>query len=71
MVVCTGEMKMNPDDKLKATGARIVSYGAPVLPGNVLLSYLRWNTGYGTSGVCNVSQRQQYLIWFLQKLQRN
>ena len=44
MVVCTGGMSVDPDDKtplaIKNTGARIVSYGAPVLPGAMfLLSY--------------------------------
>ena len=44
MVLCTGGMSVDPDDKtpgaIKNTGARIVSYGAPVLPGAMfLLSY--------------------------------
>ena len=44
MVVCTGGMSVDPDDRtpaaIKKTGARIVSYGAPVLPGAMfLLSY--------------------------------
>ena len=44
MIVCTGGMSVDPDDKtpgaIKNTGARIVSYGAPVLPGAMfLLSY--------------------------------
>ena len=44
MVFCTGGMSVDPDDQtplaIKNTGARIVSYGAPVLPGAVfLLSY--------------------------------
>lgn len=37
MVLCTGGMSVDPDDRtplaIKNTGARIVSYGAPVLPG--------------------------------------
>ncbi len=45
MVVCTGGMSIDPDDRtpgaIKASGARIVSYGAPVLPGAMfLLSYI-------------------------------
>ena len=49
MVVCTGGMSVDPDDKtpgaIKNTGARIVSYGAPVLPGAMfLLSYLEDGT---------------------------
>ena len=44
MVLVTGGMSVDPDDKtplaIKNTGARIVSYGAPVLPGAMfLLSY--------------------------------
>lgn len=41
MVVCTGGMSVDPDDRtpgaIKDTGARIVSYGAPVLPGAMML----------------------------------
>lgn len=41
VVVCTGGMSVDPDDKtplaIKNTGADIVSYGAPVLPGAMFL----------------------------------
>lgn len=41
VVVCTGGMSVDPDDKtplaIRNTGARIVSYGAPVLPGAMFL----------------------------------
>ena len=41
MVLCTGGMSVDPDDKtpgaIKNTGARIVSYGSPVLPGAMML----------------------------------
>ena len=41
MIVCTGGMSVDPDDRtpgaIKATGTRIVSYGAPVLPGAMML----------------------------------
>lgn len=41
MVLCTGGMSVDPDDRtplaIKNTGARIVSYGAPVLPGAMFL----------------------------------
>lgn len=45
LVLCTGGMSVDPDDKtplaIKNTGADIVSYGAPVLPGAMfLLAYL-------------------------------
>lgn len=44
IVICTGGMSVDPDDKtplaIKNTGADIVTYGAPVLPGAMfLLSY--------------------------------
>ena len=44
LVLCTGGMSVDPDDRtplaIKNTGARIVAYGAPVLPGAMfLLSY--------------------------------
>ena len=41
LVLCTGGMSVDPDDKtplaIKNTGAAIVSYGAPVLPGSMFL----------------------------------
>jgi len=41
MVLCTGGMSVDPDDRtplaIKNTGVRIVSYGAPVLPGAMFL----------------------------------
>lgn len=41
MIVCTGGMSVDPDDTtpsaIKGTGARIISYGAPVLPGAMFL----------------------------------
>ena len=41
IVCCTGGMSVDPDDKtplaIKNSGARIVSYGAPVLPGAMFL----------------------------------
>ena len=50
IVVCTGGMSVDPDDKtplaIKNTGARIVSYGAPVLPGAMfLLAYYEVKEG--------------------------
>lgn len=48
MVLCTGGMSVDPDDNtpggIRASGARIVSYGAPVLPGAMFL------LGYFTDG---------------------
>ena len=41
MIICTGGMSVDPDDStpggIKASGARIVTYGAPVLPGAMFL----------------------------------
>lgn len=41
MIICTGGMSVDPDDvtpsAIKAVGAEIVSYGAPVLPGAMFL----------------------------------
>lgn len=41
MVICSGGMSVDPDDRtpgaIKDTGARVVTYGAPVLPGAMLL----------------------------------
>ena len=41
MIVCTGGMSVDPDDTtpsaIKGTGARLISYGAPVLPGAMFL----------------------------------
>ncbi len=41
LILCTGGMSVDPDDKtpgaIKRTGADIVSYGAPVLPGAMFL----------------------------------
>ena len=44
MVLCTGGMSVDPDDKtplaIKNAGVNVVTYGAPVLPGAMfLLSY--------------------------------
>ena len=50
VVCCTGGMSVDPDDMtpqaIKNTGARIVSYGAPVLPGAMfLLAYYEVKDG--------------------------
>lgn len=48
IVVCTGGMSVDPDDctpgAIKNTGAEIITYGAPVLPGAmILISYYNHN----------------------------
>lgn len=45
LILCTGGMSVDPDDRtplaIKNTGADIITYGAPVLPGAmILMSYL-------------------------------
>ncbi|WP_395150572.1 molybdopterin-binding protein [uncultured Allofournierella sp.] len=45
LIICTGGMSVDPDDKtplaIRNSGAQVVSYGAPVLPGAMfLLAYL-------------------------------
>ena len=41
LIVCTGGMSVDPDDTtpsaIKGTGARLITYGAPVLPGAMFL----------------------------------
>jgi molybdenum cofactor synthesis domain-containing protein len=55
LVLCTGGMSVDPDDKtpgaIKDTGANIITYGAPVLPGAMfLLSYLNGTPVCGLPG---------------------
>lgn len=50
VICCTGGMSVDPDDKtplaIKNTGAEIVSYGAPVLPGAMfMLAYYKTSDG--------------------------
>ena len=50
VILCTGGMSVDPDDNtpggIKASGAKIVTYGAPVLPGAMFL------LGYYDDGTC-------------------
>jgi len=48
IVVCTGGMSVDPDDStpgaIKDTGAKVVTYGAPVLPGAMMMvTYYDYN----------------------------
>ena len=49
MILCTGGMSVDPDDRtpgaIRDTGANIVAYGAPVLPGAMFL------LGYFENGI--------------------
>lgn len=70
IVFCTGGMSVDPDDKtplaIKNTGARIVSYGSPVLPGamfccRTMMQVTGWCRYVGCPAVpCTISAR--YLI---------
>ena len=49
LIICTGGMSVDPDDKtpgaIKVSGAEIVTYGAPTLPGAMLcLAYFEDDT---------------------------
>lgn len=62
LVVCTGGMSVDPDDRTPAairdTEAEIVSYGAPVLPGAMfLLSYLNGKPIMGLPGCVMYAKR--------------
>lgn len=55
IVICTGGMSVDPDDKtplaIKNTGANIISYGTPVLPGAMfMLAYLNHKVIMGLPG---------------------
>lgn len=62
IIICTGGMSVDPDDKtplaIKNSGARVVSYGAPVLPGAMLmLAYLGDTPILGLPGCVMYSKR--------------
>lgn len=62
MVICTGGMSVDPDDRtpaaIRATGAEMISYGAPVLPGAMfLLSYLDGRPVLGLPGCVMYAKR--------------
>lgn len=62
IIVCTGGMSVDPDDKtplaIKNTKADIVSYGAPVLPGAMfMLAYLNDKTIVGLPGCVMYAKR--------------
>lgn len=62
LVLCTGGMSVDPDDTtpgaIKDTGAVVVSYGAPVLPGAMfMLSYYKNSAIMGLPGCVMYSRR--------------
>ena len=58
LVLCTGGMSVDPDDNtpgaIRAAGARVVTYGAPVLPGAMLLVGYFDEPGEGAAGARSV-----------------
>lgn len=69
IVLCTGGMSVDPDDltplAIKKTGAHIVSYGAPVLPGAMfLLAYQNNKVIMGLPGCVMYSQKTIFDIIF-------
>lgn len=62
LVLCTGGMSVDPDDctplAIKKTGARVVSYGAPVLPGAMfMLAYYDGRPVMGLPGCAMYAKR--------------
>lgn len=62
IVLCTGGMSVDPDDRtpsaIKELGGELVTYGAPVLPGSmILLSYLKGVAILGLPGCVMYSKK--------------
>ena len=74
VILCTGGMSVDPDDNtpggIRQSGARIVTYGAPVLPGAMfLLGYFEDGTPIcGLPGCVMYAKRT---IFDLQRLRRD
>ena len=74
MILCSGGMSVDPDDRtpgaIKDTGADIVTYGAPVLPGAMLLlAYLdhrgrRKHSGQSDCRAALCTPAELFLTWF-------
>lgn len=65
MIICTGGMSVDPDDltptAIKNTGANIVNYGSPILPGNMLLlAYIGETPILGLPGCVMYSARTAF-----------
>ena len=62
IVICTGGMSVDPDDKtplaIKNTGADVVSYGSPVLPGAMfMIAYMGEKVIMGLPGCVMYARR--------------
>jgi molybdenum cofactor synthesis domain-containing protein len=69
MIVCTGGMSVDPDDitpsAINKAGARIVTYGSPVLPGSMfLISYIEHIPVLGLPGCVMYSRRTIFDLVF-------
>lgn len=67
LIVCTGGMSVDPDDltpsAIRDSGAKIISYGAPVLPGAMfLLGYFEDGTPVMGLPGCVMYAKEQFLI---------
>ena len=65
MILCTGGMSVNTDDNtpggIKQSGARIVTYGAPVLPGAMfLLGYFEDGRPLWAARLCDVCRGHHF-----------
>jgi len=69
MIICTGGMSVDPDDRtpsaIKGTGAKIITYGAPVLPGAMfLLAYKGDMPIIGLPGCAMYAKRTMFDLVF-------
>lgn len=67
LIIVTGGMSVDPDDKtpggIKATGAEIIIYGTPVLPGAMLMmAYIENTTIFGLPGCVMFSRTTAFDI---------
>lgn len=70
LIICTGGMSVDPDDRtpggIRDTGAKIVTYGAPVLPGASCLWHILRGTEdpyrYLDFRAASCTQKERYLI---------
>ena len=71
MVVCTGGMSVDPDDKtplaIRNASDEVITYGVPVLPGAMfMLAYKGEIPTHGSAGLRDVCKAHDSLIWYCQ-----
>lgn len=69
MILCTGGMSVDPDDRtplaIRKSGAKVITYGAPVLPGAMfLLAYLEGVPVLGLPGCVMYAKRTVFDLVF-------